>query len=58
MAWYWWLVALVPWGLWLVDKILVIRLPQNTYHEIPPAPVRHEVNEIQDKLDKIARAQR
>lgn len=57
MSWYWFL-ALAPWALWLLDRLFVIREPQDTYEEIPLPPVRHEVGEIQDKLDKIARAQR
>ncbi len=60
LPWWFWLISLGPWVYWW---ILGRRFPETTrWHEpkeeILPPPARVEQSEIQDKLDKIARASR
>lgn len=58
MSLYLW-IALIPWALVVILKLFFKPTPsEDRYEELPTPPVLRDVSEIQDKLDKIARAQR
>jgi hypothetical protein len=59
MVWWFWLFF-IPWALWALDKLIerIRGVEAQPAYEIQPRIVARDPDEIQEKLDKIARASR